>query len=174
MSTTILLSLLACKGETQFSQTTPDVPEVDGVGMLELSATELVWTELVPGTASGQILEISSVGEQNLVVYQARLTSSANGQFYMEMLEDKTVGPGVTLEIPIVANLNRDKEIEGTLEVQTNAEEYLTFDIPLFAYPEGYEPPDTGGEDTGPKDTGGEDTGPKDTGGDGGDGGDGR
>ena len=159
MSSMFLMSLLACGGETGFTQSTPEVPDVDGVGELELSATELVWTELVPGTATGQVLEITSVGEQNLVVYQARLTASANGQFYMEVLEDKVVGPGVTLEVPIVANLNKSKEIEGSLQIKTNAEDYLDFEIPLYAYPEGYEPPDTGdpdtGEDTGPKDTGG-------------------
>ncbi len=164
MSSLMLLSLLACKGDTYFTQTTPDISEVDGVGQLELDATELVWTELTPGGANGQILHITSTGEQNLVVYQARLTASANGQFYMEVLEDKIVGPGVVLEVPIVANLNKEKEIEGTLQIKTNAEEYLDFEIPLYAYPVGYEPPDTGGEDTGPADTGPADTGGEDSG----------
>jgi hypothetical protein len=164
MTSSILLSLLACKGDTYFSQTTPDVADVDGIGAMELSATELIWTELTPGSASGQVLSITSTGEQNLIVYQGRLTASANGQFYMEVLEDKVVGPGVVLEIPIVANLNKDKEIEGKLQIKTNAEDYLDFEIPLFAYPVGYEPPDTGLDDTG-------DTGPVDTGEDTGEGG---
>jgi len=156
----LITTLLACQGDQTFSQQDADVDNVEGAGMLTYTPKLMTWTDLEVGNTVGQTLTINSVGELNLLIYEARLIQSANGQFYMGETEDKTLGPGQELAIDVVCSLNRDQPIEGVLEVKTNDLDHITFEVPLQAFPLGWTD-DTGG--------GGSDTG---AGGDTGSGGD--
>lgn len=140
---TVILAL-GCAAETNLSNTGQDVNEVEGAGILTYSPEIMIWEDLEVGLTSGQTLTINSVGELNLVVKQARLIDSANGQFYMEETEDKTIGPGNSLDIAVVATLNKDKSITGTLRVETNDLDHISFDIPLEAHPIGANTADSG------------------------------
>jgi hypothetical protein len=165
-----ILFAAGCDSDTGFSNNPDDVQTVEGTGSVGEVPTELVWTELKPGVLGGRSFVVENVGEQNLVIYMARLTNSANGVFYLPETRDKTIGPGGTYQIDITAELPGDKEKHGALEVKTNDVDNLTFTLDLHAYPEGWEPEDTGGggdsadsgddsgEDSG-EDSGGDDSG---------------
>ena len=134
----LILSLWACQGDQTFSQQDADVEDVQGAGVLTYSPLELLWTDLEEGNTVGQTLTIESVGELNLLLYEARIIQSANGQFYMEETEDKTLGPGTSLEIPVVCSITRDQPIDGVLQVKTNDIDHISFEIPLRAIPLGW------------------------------------
>ncbi len=171
-----ILALWGCQDQT-FSQHDADIDNVEGAGVLTYSPEILLWTDLEVGNTVGQAVTIDSVGELNLMVYEARIIQSANGQFYMSETEDKTIGPGGSLPIDVVCSLNRDQPIEGVLQIKTNDVDHITFEVPLQAFPLGWteDTGDTGGDtgdtggDTG--DSGGDtgDSGGEDTGGDTGD-----
>ncbi|MFT5584060.1 MAG: hypothetical protein ACI9VR_001645 [Cognaticolwellia sp.] len=145
-------ALSACAGDGNFSQTTdgPDVTE--GAGELSLAGATLVWTELEPGVSVGNTLYFENVGELNLIIKQARVTSSAGGTFYLPETEDKTVGPGDSYEMSVVATLPGDQPKSGKLQVKTNDPLFTDFIVDLEAYPVGWDTgTDTGdsGTDTG-------------------------
>ena len=163
-----MAALSACAGDGNFTQTTDGPDIVEGAGELSLDGGKLVWTELEPGVSIGNTLYFENVGELNLIIKQARITDSAGGTFYLPETEDKTVGPGDTYEMSVVATLPGDQPKTGKLQVKTNDPLFTDFIVELEAYPVGW---DTGGDtgDTGDTgtDTGdtGTDTG-TDTGGD--------
>ena len=162
-----ILFAAGCDSDTGFSNNPDDVQTVEGTGTVGEVPTELVWTELTPGVLGGRSFQVENVGEQNLIIYQARLTNSANGVFYLPETKDKTIGPGQSYTIDITAELPGDKEKHGAIEVKTNDVDSLTFTLDLHAYPEGWEPPDTGGGgDSGGGDSGGGDSGGGDSGND--------
>ena len=169
MALLTLGALSACAGDGNFTQT-PDGPDVvEGAGELSLANAKLVWTELEPGVSVGNTLYFENVGELNLIIKQARVTDSAGGTFYLPETEDKTVGPGDSYEMSVVATLPGDQPKVGKLQVKTNDPLFIDFIVDLEAYPAGWDTGgDTGdsGDDTGDSgdDTGGTDDTGKDTG----------
>ncbi len=156
------LFLLACTPDTGFNNKTTDPGNVEGNGVMELSETELSWTEVSIGEANSQVLYVRSIGTLNLVLYEARLISTGNGAFYIEDTEEKVIAPGSAYELVVVANVDNDNLRQGTLRLKTNDLDQKEVLVPLSAT--------TGdGEDTGLDDTGADDTGTDDTGEDTGD-----
>lgn len=156
----LLMALLAaCQTDTSFNNNTEDVTDVQGKGDMELSAFELTWENMDLGQAESQTLLIKSIGELNLVLYEARIISTGNGAFYIEETEDKVIAPGTTYELVVVANVDNDNLREGTLRLKTNDLDYSEVLIPLLGSTS-----EVGGEDTGADDTGADDTGTEDTG----------
>ena len=159
----LLMALLACQTDTSFNNNTTDVTDVAGTGNMELSETEMTWTEMTVGNAASQTLFINSVGELNLVLYEARLIATGNGAFYIEETEDKVIAPGSAYELIIVANVDNDNLREGTLRLKTNDLDNQEVLIPLTASTGTGGGDDTGGggDDTG---GGGDTNSPDDTG----------
>ncbi len=164
-----VFALSACAGDGGFTQTADGPEIVEGAGELSIAEGKLVWTEMEPGVSVGNTLVFENVGELNLIIKEARITDSAGGTFYLPETEDKTVGPGTSYDMAIVATLPGDQPKTGTLRVKTNDPLYTEFMVEMEAYPVGW---DTGGDtgDTGSDtgDTGSDtgDTGGKDTGAD--------
>jgi len=144
----LVMALLACQQDTYLNTTTTDVTDVQGAGDVEISATELVWTDLNIGEVTGQTLYIHSIGELNLVLYEARLISTGNGAFYIEETEDKVIAPGVSYELLVVANVDNDNVRQGTLRLKTNDIDALEMLIELTAST-GIDDADDTGTDTG-------------------------
>ncbi len=144
----LVMALLACQQDTHLNNNTTDVADVEGAGDVEISATEMVWTDLTLGEVTGQTLYIRSVGELNLVLYEARLINTGNGAFYIEETENKVIATGVSYELLVVANVDNDNLRQGTLRLKTNDIDALETLIDLTAST------GTGVEDTG-SDTGG-------------------
>ena len=136
-------ALSACAGEGNFSQNTDEPDVIEGAGELALTDAKLVWTELEPDISVGNTLYFENVGEQNLIIKQARVTDSAGGTFYLPETEDKTVGPGDSYEMSVVATLPGDQPKVGKLQVKTNDPLYTDFIVDLEAYPVGW---DTGAD----------------------------
>ena len=135
----LLMLVVGCTSNTSFSHQTPDVPVVEGNGEMEYSPLELVWTDLEVGTTISQELVLTSVGELNLSVYEVRVTDTGNGTFYTEELEDRLLATGSSLSVLVVATLKNERMAEGTLRIQSNDADLLDLEVPLIAYPLGFE-----------------------------------
>ena len=160
MTLAILSTLAACNsGETGFSVANPDNEQVSGSALLELYPATLEWTDLSVGIATSEVFKITSSGESDLKLYEVAVVSSANGQFYMEEVEDIELAPGASREFLVVCTLTAEASAAGEVRIKSNDPDQLDIRITLTANPT--VATDTGGGDTG--DTGGGDTG--DTGG---------
>ena len=156
----LLMALLAaCQTDTSFNNNTEDVADVQGKGDMDLSALELTWSNMGLGQAESQTLLIKSIGELNLVMYEARIISTGNGAFYIEETEDKVIAPGTTYELVVVANVENDNLREGSLRLKTNDLDFAEILIPLTAWTGDVGSEDTGSEDSGTDDSG--DAGPE-------------
>ena len=153
-----LLLLSACGGETGFSHSTSETPTETGSGTAEVyPGLSLTWTDLVVGEAQSELFKITNTGDKSLTIYKVDLTSNADGQFYVEEIEDELeLPPQGDKEFAIVATLTTAAAIEGEARVKTSDAENLDIRIALSGTPAS---DDTGGDDTGGDDTGGDDTG---------------
>ena len=129
----------ACNAETNFQNTNDGGDFEEGQGGLEWFPTEIVVDDLQQGITGSATLQLNSVGDNNLQIYEVRVLDSGGGVFYMgddDEYEDKILAPGTSLEIPITATLDDWAEVvEGSVRVKTNDPDAISLEIPAFAYP---------------------------------------
>ncbi len=131
--------LCACNAETNFQNTNDGGDFEEGQGGLEWFPTEVEVSDLQQGITGSTTLQLNSVGENNLHIYEVRVLDSGGGVFYMgddDEYEDKVLAPGTSLEIPITATMDEwATVVEGTIRVKTNDPEAISLEIPAYAYP---------------------------------------
>ena len=147
----LLVLLGACNAETNFRNTNDGGDFEEGNGALEWFPLEVEISDLQQGITSSATLQLNSVGENNLQIYEVRVYDSGGGVFYMgddDEYEDKVLAPGTSLEVPITATMDDwAAVVEGTIRVKTNDPDAISLLIPAFAYPA--EDWGTPGDDTG-------------------------
>jgi hypothetical protein len=148
---TALVLLAGCKAETGFSNQDPGSGTEEGNGQLEYTPEVVEYPDLDVAVTHSEMLKLTSVGEDNLVVYEVRILDSAEGVFYTEEVEDVTLAPGISREFPVSATLQAEGYVVGTVRIQCNDPDLVPeFEVPLHAWSAGYAPDDTGFDDTGP------------------------
>ena len=77
----------ACgSGDSNFTNTEEDPKPVDGESVMEVSATELNWSDMEVGQTYSKEFTISSVGEVDLQLYEARILVGGD-VFYLPALQ---------------------------------------------------------------------------------------
>lgn len=152
ITTFVLCALLgACNAETNFQNTNDGGDFEEGNGALEWYPLEVDITDLQPGITGSAMLQLNSVGENKLVIYEVRVLDSGGGVFFMgddDEYEDRELATGTSLEIPVTATMDEwAAVVEGTIRVKTNDPEAISLEIPCRAYPA--EDWDSGVDDTG-------------------------
>ncbi len=147
----LLGALGACTNETNFSRQEDDVGVVEGNGELLLEPDTVDLWELVPLITTSETLNIANVGENNLVIYEARIITSGGGTFYLPpewSSEQRTVAPGQSIDMILAATLAVEGTQEGSLRIKSNdvnlLERYVTLRATTDAPPSETAPPDTG------------------------------
>ena len=141
INTAIALCALlgACSAETNFQNTNDGGDFEEGNGLLEWYPLEVSVTDLQQGITGSTTLQLSSVGEDNLHIYEVRVLNSGGGVFYMgddDEYEDKVLAPGTSLEVPVTATMDDwAAVVEGTIRVKTNDPDAIALEIPAYAYP---------------------------------------
>jgi hypothetical protein len=147
----------ACSGEQGFSHSEKDNDNEQGVGVLEVSPTELLFTDLdwEQAISQSQVVKITNVGENNLALYDVGIVDSGaaelgdEGVFYMGDFSEARLAPGVSAEYDVVATLSEYVVAHGEARIRCNDADAADFRIPLTAVPLGWKG-DTGeGDDTG-------------------------
>ncbi len=140
------LLLSACAAETSFQNTNDEGEFEQGNGELSHTPEVVEFAELQEAVTTSAMLKISSVGENNLVIYEIRILDSGGGVFYMEEAEDVSLAPGTSREFPVTATMTDwAAEATGTVRVKTNDPEAIALEIGCSATPA----PDWGAPDTG-------------------------
>jgi hypothetical protein len=138
----------ACAAETSFQNTDDGGDHNEGNGKVEWLPAELVFTDLQQAITVSQMLKLTSVGDNNLVVYEVRVLSSGGGVFYMgeDDIGDITLAPGTSREFPVTATMDEwVEEVVGSVRVKTNDPDAISFEIPCTATPTAdWGAPDTG------------------------------
>lgn len=150
--TSLLLSalvFLGCSSETGFGNAGDTVEKMYGNGQIEYTPTSLDFSDLDVGVARSQYLKVTSVGEEQLVIYEIRVFDSADGVFYMEEDQDVILAPGQYKEYPVTATLQTAESFEGSIRIECNDLESTTFYVDLLATPVGAGPSDTATGETG-------------------------
>ncbi|MEE2750249.1 MAG: hypothetical protein VX519_02365 [Myxococcota bacterium] len=153
LSSIFFLTVIGCGGESGFTSNDGDVNPIEGNAIMELSHDSLVWEDLEAGVTMGFDLEISSVGELNLVLYESRIISSGDGVFYLpdDWRQEKTIPPGGSLTMTVTAAFPEatapETTADGILRIKCNDIESIQYELPLQA---NVEPEATDTGDTGP------------------------
>lgn len=143
----LLASLVGCGGETGFQNGTGDNATTDASGKMEVYPSELVWTDLEVGIAESQYMKITSAGDEPLRVYDINVVSTAQGQFYMEPVDEFELEKGHTEEFSVKCTLAEAAEAVGELRIKSSDPDQLDLRLTLTAEPaEGGETGDTGGD----------------------------
>lgn len=138
---------------------------VPGTGRLELSTLDMVITDVEVGYSKSSPLTITSIGDGNLLIYEIRIVADATDAFYFDEVEDVELAPKQSVTYNVVADLPDENPATGELRIRSNDPDYASFNLPLSAYPLGWDTGGTTGGDTG-GDTGSGGTTGGDTGGD--------
>jgi hypothetical protein len=135
----LIMLLGACNAETNFQNTNQGGEQHEGQGGLEWFPEAVEISGLQQGITGSATLQLNSVGENNLLIYEVRVLDSGGGVFYMgddDAYEDRELAPGTSLEIPVTATMDEWAEVvEGTLRVKTNDPDAISLEIPAYAYP---------------------------------------
>jgi len=146
----LLVAILAgCGGDQGFTHADDKGTDEQGVGMLEVIPTEVVFTDLnwEKGVASSQSIKITNVGDNNLKLYDVGITDSGDGVFYMEDFTESQLAPGMSAEFSVVATLTTFAAATGEARVVCSDADNHDYRLPLSAFPIGWKG-DTG-DDTG-------------------------
>lgn len=143
----LLASLVGCGGETGFQSGTGDNATTDATGKMEVYPSELVWTDLSVGIAESQYLKITSTGDEPLRVYDISVVSSAQGQFYMEPVDEFELEKGHSQEFSVKCTLAALEEAVGELRIKSSDPDQLDLRLTLTADPAASgDTADTGGD----------------------------
>ena len=129
----ICIALTACGGDTSFSHQDDDVKPVTGDSLIEFSETELRWDDIELGQTISRELTISSVGEVDLEMYDARVIVGSS-TFYLpdDWRSSRTIASGSDITLLLTASLE-ETMAEGILRIKCNDANQLEFEIPLTA-----------------------------------------
>lgn len=152
-STFALLALLvACSGDTGLSTGGDENDIVAGDGTMLLEPAEVTISDCEVGYGKDGVFTISSVGENDLLVYEVRITSDPSDVFFIDDWDQtRTFAPGAApVEVRVVATLALAEPADGNIQVRTNDPDQTRVDVPIRALPVGWQD-DTGdtGADTG-------------------------
>lgn len=143
-------TLAACNAETGFSKATGVNTVESGAGEIEVTPLEIVFEEVdwESHVSKGQIVTIANVGDNVLQVSEIGLTDNGGGALYCEDVGELNLAPGAESTFSVVVTLDEQVPSTGMLRIRSGDVDEATLNIPITAYPVGYEPdPDTG--DTG-------------------------
>ncbi len=148
-----LCALLAgCTQSTSLSNGGTASEVVTGSGKMMVDPAEVYILDLEGEFGKSALLTISSIGDANLVIYEIKITADATDSFFFEEVEDVELQPGASVSYPVYGQLSDANPAEGQLRLRTNDVDATSLTVPLYAWPLGYEPPDTvtdTGTDTG-------------------------
>jgi hypothetical protein len=136
-----LFILAGCTGDTGFTGGNDPGENQEGNGRITLSDKALEFDGLQVEYASTKYLRIESAGDNDLVIYRVRILDSGGNVFFTEGVEDLTLAPKESNELPVVATLHEALAAKGSLRVESNDPDALTIEVPLLANPA---PVDTG------------------------------
>jgi len=130
---TTFMSLSGCGGDTNFSHQDDDVKPVTGDSLVEFSETELRWDDIELGQTISRELTVSSVGDVDLEMYDARVIVGSS-TFYLpdDWRNSRTIASGSDITLLITASLD-EPMAEGILRIKCNDSNQLEFEIPLIA-----------------------------------------
>ena len=159
-----LLNAGCGSGDSNFTKTDEDPKPVDGESIMEVSATELNWTDMEVGQTYSKDFTISSTGEVDLQLYEARILVGGDVFYLPEVWKsDQTIARGGSVTMTLTASLDENEPREGSMRIKSNDSTNVELLIPLTATPLGWGGSEDTGGDTGEpgSDTGdsGEDTG---------------
>ena len=148
-----LLTAACGSGDSNFTNTEDDPKPVDGESIMEVSASELTWTDMEVGQTYSKEFTISSAGEVDLQLYEARILVGGDVFYLPEVWKnDQNIARGDSVTMTLTASLENDEPREGSMRIKSNDSTSIELIIPLKATPLGWEAPeDTGAanEDTG-------------------------
>lgn len=151
----------ACgSGDSNFTNTEEDPKPVDGESVMEVSATELNWSDMEVGQTYSKEFTISSVGEVDLQLYEARILVGGDVFYLPEVWKsDQNIARGDSVTMTLTASLEEDAPREGSMRIKSNDSTTVELLIPLNATPLGWEASEDTGEAGGDTGEAGEDTG---------------
>lgn len=136
------LLLVACGGETNFSKSTEEGSNEQGVGEMSVSTTVMVFTDVLwdPKTpvSSGQTFLITNIGDNNLAISTLDIADSGGGVFFTEEQDDLIIAPEGEKEITVVATLTAFEPGYGELRIKSNDGNNRDLRLPLCAFPKDY------------------------------------
>ncbi len=141
------LAVVACSGETSFSDADVETNPDQGSGAMTITPAELTIPVDAPGVLYSGSIVIASVGKANLQLYQVGLSESADGLFGMEIAEDVILAPGTDKTFTVTAILDTGEIAEGEVRISSNDAAQLEVRVPIHATP-------TFGDTGAPGDTG--------------------
>lgn len=124
--------LLGCVNDTNFTKQQNDIEVVSGSGVLVLEPATVDLWGLTPEVTASETLVLNNLGDNNLVIYEARLISSGGGTFYLPtewQTTERTIAPNQALEMIVAATLSEPGTAEGSLRIKSNddtLERYVT------------------------------------------------
>jgi hypothetical protein len=168
------LALAACATDTGFQQGVGDQGEGSN-GVISVTPSYLNFGEVDLLYAKSITMGVGSSGEEDLLIYGARIVANPSAAFTFEEKGDVVLPPGEVAEWPVAAYITAEGQYIGSIRIESNDATTPTLFIDLCVTSTGYaeacpeEAPsddtgDTGDSDTGDSDTGDSDTGDSDTG----------
>ncbi len=151
--TLLAVPLIGCTNDVNFSRQEDDIDHVSGNGELSMDPWEVALYGLVPEITTSETLTITNIGDNNLVIYEARIITSGGGTFYVPdewQSEQHTVAPSQSIDLIVAATLAAEGTQTGSIRIKSNDVNVLERYVDLMATtdPEPVDTP-TGGSDTG-------------------------
>ena len=100
-----LLTAACGSGDSNFTNTEEDPKPVDGESIMEVSATELNWTDMEVGQTYSKEFTISSTGEVDLQLYEARILVGGDVFYLPEVWKSgQTIARGGSVTMTLTAS----------------------------------------------------------------------
>lgn len=134
------LILIGCNnGDTGFTNKDGAPIPVSGEAGMEVSATELAWTELEIGQTYSKQFTVTSVGEIDLQLDEARILVGGDVFYLPEIWKsDQIIAKGDSVTMTLTASLSKDELREGSMRIKSNDATTVELIIPLSAAPLGW------------------------------------
>ena len=138
------LALWSCgPGESSFTKNDDDPIPAAGDSIMQVSDTELVWSEMEVGQTYSKEFTIESVGEVDLQFYEARILTGGDTFYLPEVWKsDETLAKGQSITMTLTASLEENLAREGSMRIKSNDSNSVELLIPLTATPVGWENPE--------------------------------
>jgi hypothetical protein len=138
--------LVGCNnGDTGFTKEDPNPIPVSGDAVMEISATSIEWTDMEVGQTYSKEFTISSLGEIDLQVDEARILVGGDVFYLPEVWKsDQILAKGDSVTMTLTASLSEDELREGSMRIKSNDSTTVELLVPLTASPVGWSGGDTG------------------------------
>ena len=133
---------IACgQGDQTFGAVKEVSGQDQGIAMMTIEPSEILFQEVEVGISTGEYLVITSVGDGALTIDSVDITNSVDGAFYLgtSSSEDLSLEPGISREIVATVTIQTDEVHIGEMRVRSNDEDNRDVRIPLCAFPKGYQ-----------------------------------